>query len=88
MRTEQYRTEGIKFGVGRGIMSSVEGVGTAPWRAHDIGTTDNNGKLTYNGLLIFDNNTSGDLEFLSNAEGLYVIKPNDKPPTARMWLWE
>ena len=30
--TETYRTEGITFNVGRGIMSTIDGQGSAPWK--------------------------------------------------------
>ena len=69
-------------------MSTPDGQGSAPWRAYDIGTTDVDGNRTFRGLIFFDNATCSNLEPLSNAEALYIIKPNDKQPTVRMWLWE
>jgi hypothetical protein len=47
--TENYRTHGITFNVGRGIMSTPDGQGSAPWRAYDIVTTDAGENRTWKG---------------------------------------
>ncbi|MGH9977821.1 MAG: hypothetical protein ACRD8Z_18590, partial [Nitrososphaeraceae archaeon] len=84
---DNYRAEGVTFNTGRGIMSTIDGKSTAPWRAYDIGRTDDNGNRTFKGIMFFNNNTNGELEFLSNVEALYIIKPSDRQPTFLMWKW-
>jgi hypothetical protein len=84
---DTHRAEGITFNVGQGIMSTPDGKSTAPWRAYDIGRTFENGTRTFKGLMIFNNNTNGEFESLSNVEAIYVINTAAKPPFL-MWKWD
>ena len=84
---DNYRREGITFNTGIGVFSTPDGLSTAPWKAYDMGTTNETGDRTFKGLLIFENNANGELSFLANTEWLYIIKLSDPQPTVRMWEW-
>ncbi|MGB6673163.1 MAG: hypothetical protein WBE34_12075, partial [Candidatus Nitrosopolaris sp.] len=38
---------------------------------------DNNGAITYHGVMFFSSNSTGKLAFLNNLEGLYITEVND-----------
>ncbi len=69
---DTYRTPTIINAVGHGILTTKDGQ-MATWVAHDIaGINVNTGVTTFKGIMFFNTNSTGNLAFLNNLEGLYI----------------
>jgi len=85
---DTFKSPAIAYGVGQGILTTKDKQ-RATWIAHDIGrTNDNNGAITYHGVMFFSSNSTGKLAFLNNLEGLYITEVNGSKQTTKMWEWK
>ena len=85
---DTFKSPAIAYGVGQGILTTKDKQ-RATWIAHDIGrTNDNNGAITYHGVMFFSSNSTGKLAFLNNLEGLYISEVNGSKQTTKMWEWK
>lgn len=75
---DTYRTSNIVYGEGKGVIFSENGQ-MAPWIGFDIGQIQNNGTAIYKGIMIFNNNATGNMNFLNNQVGLEIatVKGNN-----------
>ncbi len=74
---DTYRTANTIYGEGKGIMMSANGQ-MAPWIGYDTGQIQNNGTILYKGIIIFNNNATGNMKFLDNKIGLEIATVGGK----------
>lgn len=73
---------------GKGIITTTDGE-IATYTGQDLGITDKNGTDTYHGIIIFQTDSDGKLEFLDNLIGLYEYKSwSDGTKSGIIWEWK
>jgi len=74
-------------GKGHGVLSSFDGQ-KVTWNAEDIGKITSNGTTVYQGLIYFDTDSSGSLNFLKGSVGLYLTTVENDGSQRNIWEWK
>lgn len=86
--TNTFRSPGISYGVGQGVITTADGQDMATWTAYDIGRSNTNGVIIYHGISFFNTNSTGKLAFLKNLEALHTTEVDGNKQTTKMWEWK
>jgi hypothetical protein len=86
--TNTFRSPGISYGVGQGVITTTDGRDMATWTAYDIGRSNTDGVIIYHGISFFNTNPTGKLAFLKNLEALHTTEVDGNKQTTKMWEWK
>jgi hypothetical protein len=86
--TDTFRSPGINYGVGQGVITTADGQDIATWIGYGIGRSNINGTMTFHDVIFYNTNSTGKLAFLKNLEGLRIAEVNGNKQTSKIWEWK
>ena len=86
--TDTSRSPRIIYGVGQGVITTVDGQDMATWIGYGIGRSNINGTTTYHDIILFNTNSTGRLAFLKNIEGLHIAEADGNKRTTKIYEWK
>lgn len=83
-----YRTPNIMYGEGKGVIVSENGQTMAPWIGYGSCQMQNNGTGFCKDIILFSDNATGNMKYLSNVVGLGIATIDGKNQTTKIWKWQ